>query len=76
MTINVTIRDLDENAYRKAKILAVEKGKKIGQIISLAIESYFRKKPEKQGKAFLKFMDAPVDLGPTDGKKVDEYLYG
>lgn len=76
MTINVTIRNLDENAYRKAKSEAAQEGKKIGTVISEAIDFWLSHKKEKKGRAFLNLIEKPHDWGvKTNAKDIDAWVY-
>lgn len=77
MTINMTIRDLDETAYRKLKTRAVEENKNLGKAASEAFEMWTSQPKKKTGKAILELMEHPNDWGikTNVAKEADEYIY-
>ena len=76
MTINMTIRDLDETTYRKAKSRAAEENKKMGEFITEALELKMAQPKKKSGRAILDLLDHPNDWGiKTDASRIDEYIY-
>ncbi|MBI5226694.1 hypothetical protein HY994_05705 [Candidatus Micrarchaeota archaeon] len=77
MTINMTIRDLDEDAYRKLKTRAVEENKNLGKAASEAFVMWAAQPKKKTGKAFLEVLENPPDWGfrTNLSKEVDEYVY-
>ncbi len=75
MTMNITIRDLDDATYRKAKSKAALENKTIGQAVTEALKEWISKPRQKKGKAFLDVLDHPEDWGPSDSSQVDEDIY-
>ncbi len=77
MTMDITIRDIDDVAYRKAKVRAAEENKKMGEFITEAIELKLSQPKKKGGKAFLEVLENPIDWGfkTNLAKEVDEYVY-
>ncbi len=76
MTINMTIRDLDESAYRKLKTRAAQENKNLGIAASEAFEMWATQPKLKKGTAFLDLLEHPNDWGvKTDASRIDEYIY-
>jgi hypothetical protein len=71
---DVFIKNIDEKAYRLAKILAAEEDKRVGEVVAQSILLYARQN-EKKGLKAIK----PVSLGKGTEKlsgRIDEILYG
>ena len=71
--MDVLIKNMDEKAYKKAKILAVEEEKNVGEIVSRAIFLLASQK-ERRGLLAVK----PVDFGKGTenlSKEIDKILY-
>lgn len=71
--VNVLIKNVDERAYKKAKMLAVREERKVGEVVSEAIFLLAREH-EKPGLGVAK----PVSLGKGSelfSKEIDEFLY-
>lgn len=77
VTINITIRDLDEETYRKAKGKASEEKKRIGQVVSEALALWLdHKKRPKKGKAILDWIEKPRNWGmKTNASDIDRFIY-
>lgn len=77
-TMDTTIRNLDENAYRALKARAALEGRSIGQVVSDALNLYLlRPAPEEKTVSILDWK--PVDFGPGTerlSEQIDEILYG
>lgn len=76
--MDITIRNLDVDVYRKAKAAAAMEGANIGKVISEALKYWLRKgKIKKQGRSLLDFK--PTHWGPGTEKtsqEIDKILYG
>ena len=72
--VNVYIRNMDGEAYVRAKMLAVRLGKTVGEVVSDSIRA-FQTNPKKKGLGAVK----SVDLGAGTenlSSSIDEILYG
>ena len=72
--VNVLIKNVDEKAYKTAKILAVKDDKNVGAVVSQAIFLLARQN-EKRGLGAAK----PLHLGKGTehlSQEIDEILYG
>ncbi|MBI5036209.1 hypothetical protein HZC09_02600 [Candidatus Micrarchaeota archaeon] len=75
---NITIRGLNEKTYRKARALAVEEGKNMGEVVNEALQIWLAKPVKKiKAKSFMDLFERPNDWGvKTDiAKEADEYIY-
>ena len=74
----MTIRDLDEKIYRKAKSRAADEGKKMGDFVNEALQVQLaRPKGKKAGKTFLDLFENPVDWGikTNVAEEADDLIY-
>jgi len=71
--VNVLIKNVDEKAYKAAKMLAVREDKNIGEVVSQAI-FLFASQMERKGLLAVK----PVDFGKGTenlSREIDKILY-
>jgi len=75
--MNITIRDLDDATYRRAKSMAALENKTVGQAVTEALKDWIAKPRQKKGNAFLEVLENPPDWGfkTNLAKEVDEYVY-
>lgn len=75
--MNITIRDVDENIFRRFKAEAVRDGIQLGKALTGAMKFWLkRKKPAKPQKSLLELR--PFDWGKGTEKssvEVDQILY-
>ncbi|MEK6924343.1 MAG: hypothetical protein AABW54_03840 [Candidatus Micrarchaeota archaeon] len=72
--VNVFVKNVDDGAYRLAKVIAAREDKPIGRVVSESI-LLLAQRARKKGLAAVK----PVDFGPGTEKlsqSIDEILYG
>ncbi len=78
-TVNITIRDVKEEALRELKAKAAKENKKLGVAVTEAIEFWVHAGGLHKKKKS-KFTDLnPVNFGPGSEKwstQIDEVLYG
>lgn len=75
--MDVTVRNVDDEAYRRLKAQAALEERTVGEVLTDAIEAYLAGDPP-EGSGSLADLE-PVDLGPgTERLSVDhdEALYG
>ena len=77
MTINITIRDLDEKIYRRVKMKAVEEDRTVGEVTNEALSNWLNTFGKKKGKAFLELIEHPVNLGEVTNltENIDGHVY-
>lgn len=75
--MDVTVRNVDDDAYRRLKAQAALEDRKVGEVLTDAIEAYLQEGP-REGSGSLSDLQ-PVDLGPGAERLSvdhDEDLYG
>lgn len=76
-SMNITIRGLNESVFRKFKARAIERGMKLGEALTLAMENWLKQPSPKRS---LTVLDLEVfDWGPGTEKvsvEIDKILYG
>ncbi len=74
--MNVLIKNVDENAYKLAKMLAIRDGKPVGKIVSESIRALAEKRKNRKGR----LSDLPaLDFGAENAhlsEHIDDILYG
>jgi len=75
--MNITIRKIDEAAFRRFKAKAAEEGMKLGEALTQAIELWINYGDKRKRTSLLEIK--PLDWGPGTEKasvEVDKTLYG
>lgn len=76
--MDTTIRNLDEDVYRRAKARAALEGKTIGQTVNEALRAYLAR-PTNLGPPMSLLDLAPVDIGEGSenlSQEIDAIVYG
>jgi len=76
ISMNVTIRGLDESVFRRFKAKAIEEGMKVGQAVAQAMETWMRQRPTKRRASLLDVK--PFNWGEGTERtstKIDKILY-
>jgi hypothetical protein len=73
--MNITVRDLNEEVFRKFKGKAAERGMKMGAAVTRAMQLFIEKEVERATK---KGQAKPSGWGKADptSKEIDSLLYG
>jgi len=77
ISVNITIRGLDESVFRRFKAKAVEEGMKLGEAITQAMEMWIRQRSIKPTGSLLEIK--PFNWGKGTEKisiEIDKILYG
>jgi hypothetical protein len=76
--MDITVRNLDEQAYRALRARAVLEGRTVGELISEAIRSYLERSALKRGKTSLRaLVPEPFPDGNEHlSSSIDEIVYG
>ncbi len=79
--MNITIRDVNTETWRRVKTEAVREGMTVGEAANLAFEKWLEetvKKKSKKGKSFwdLKPLSPKAKDAGTWSQNVDKTLYG
>lgn len=77
--MDVTVRNVDEDAYRRLKARAALEDRTVGEVLSEAIRSYVRGDLAPFEKTGSLLDIEPVDFGPGTeqlSERIDEILYG
>ena len=76
--MDTTIRNLDEQAYRRLRARAVLEGRTVGELISEAIRSYLGRGAVKRGTASLRNLrPEPFPEGNEQlSSEIDTVVYG
>ncbi len=76
--VDTTIRNLDEDTYRRFKAWSVRHGKRVGEALTDAMESYLQRHERRERKH--KFWEIPTTPGgpgaETASEDVDRIVYG
>ncbi len=79
--VNMTIKGIDIEKYRKIKAIAAEENENVGAIVNKAFGKQIEEKKHKAKKIdkndpFFSLIGAPVDCGvDTDVINADKYIY-
>jgi hypothetical protein len=76
ISMNITIRELDDSVFRRFKAKAVEEGLKVGQAITQAMEIWIKQKPARRTANLLDVK--PFDWGKGTERtstEIDEILH-
>ena len=77
ISVNITIRGLDEVVFRRFKAKAVEEGMRLGEAITQAMEMWIRQRSIKPKGSLLEIK--PFNWGKGTEKssiEIDKILYG
>ncbi len=78
--VDVTVRKLDEDLYRRLKAAAALNGRTVGELLNEAIRSYLGQDEEPRGGRRASLLDlAPEDYGPGQerlSEEIDAVAYG
>lgn len=77
ISVNITVRGLDEAVFRRFKAKAVEEGMKLGEALTQAMEMWIKQK--STGKKIRLLEIEPLDWGKGTEKisiEIDRILYG
>ena len=77
--MDITIRDIDEDLYRKAKAHAAILDTTIGRVVNLALERLLDEEERSRGRKGFTELLKPVRFGKGtehSSERVDELVYG
>ncbi|MBS7610323.1 hypothetical protein KEJ19_07185 [Candidatus Bathyarchaeota archaeon] len=77
ISVNITIRGLDERVFKRFKAKAVEEGMKLGEAVTQAMEMWIRQRSVKPKASLLDIK--PFNWGEGTEKvsvEIDQILYG
>lgn len=76
--MDVTIRNVDDEAYRAIKAQAAAEGRTVGEVVSDAMRAYRQRPPRPSAKSFFDLWPR-TSLGPGNehlSEEVDDIVYG
>ena len=74
---NITLRNVDEAAFRKFKVRAVDEGITLGRAVTQALLEWANKQERKQKRSLLEFKPVRFGLESKNlSKDVDRIVYG
>ena len=76
ISMNITIRKLDESVFRRFKAKAVEEGMRLGEAMAQAMEMWLRQKSVRRRASLIEI--EPFDWGKGTEKtsvEIDQILY-
>ncbi len=75
--MDTTIRNLDEQAYREARALAVLEGRTVGDVVNEALRSYLKRPVLKGKRSLAELRPEPFPEGNERlSCEIDEVVYG
>ncbi|MBS7614038.1 hypothetical protein KEJ48_07380 [Candidatus Bathyarchaeota archaeon] len=77
ISVNITIRGIDESVFKRFKAKAVEEGMKLGEAVTQAMEMWIRERSVKPKASLLDIK--PFNWGKGTEKvsvEIDQILYG
>jgi plasmid stability protein len=75
--MDTTIRNLDKQAYREARVRAVLEGRTVGDVVNDALRSYLRRTVPKGKRSLAELHPEPFPKGNERlSREIDGIVYG
>ena len=75
--MDTTIRNLDEQTYREARVRAVLEGRTVGDVVNDALRSYLKRTVPKGKRSLAELRPEPFPKSNEGlSREIDEVVYG